>query len=114
MSIHFGTSGWRAVIADEFTFAAVGRVTEAICKQFANEAGQRPMIVAHDSRFLGEEFAAGCAEIIGAQGFEALVCEGPTPTPTVAHAIRSRQAICGINFTASHNPPEYSGMKLST
>ena len=113
MSIHFGTSGWRAVIADEFTFAAVGRVTEAICEQFANEAG-RPVIVAHDTRFLGEEFAAECAEIVVAQGFEALLCQGPTPTPTVSHAIRSQQAVCGINFTASHNPPEYSGMKLST
>ena len=114
MSIHFGTSGWRAVIADEFTFAAVGRVTEAICEQFADQAGQRPVIVAHDTRFLGEKFAAECAEIIVGKGFEALVCDGPTPTPTVAHAIRSQQAICGINFTASHNPPEYSGMKLST
>jgi phosphoglucomutase len=114
MSIHFGTSGWRAVIADEFTFAAVGRVTEAICEQFADQAGQRPVIVAHDTRFLGEKFAAECAEILVAQGFEALVCDGPTPTPTVSHAIRSQQAICGINFTASHNPPEYSGMKLST
>lgn len=113
MSIHFGTSGWRAVIADEFTFAAVGRVTEAICEQFADEI-DRPMIIAHDTRFLGEKFAAECAEIVVAKGFEALVCEGPTPTPTVAHAIRSKKAICGINFTASHNPPEYSGMKLST
>ena len=113
MTIHFGTSGWRAVIADEFTFAAVGRVTEAICEQFANEAG-RPVIVAHDTRFLGEEFAAECAEIVVAQGFEALLCSGPTPTPTVSHAIRSQNAVCGINFTASHNPPEYSGMKVST
>lgn len=113
MTIHFGTSGWRAVIADEFTFAAVGRVTEAICAQFASET-DRPVIVAHDTRFLGEKFAAECAEIVVGHGFEALVCEGPTPTPTVAHAIRSRGAICGINFTASHNPPEYSGMKLST
>ncbi|HSK64000.1 MAG TPA: phosphoglucomutase/phosphomannomutase family protein, partial [Pyrinomonadaceae bacterium] len=96
-----------------FTFAAVGRVTEAICLQFAAET-DRPVIVAHDTRFLGEEFAAECAEIIVQQGFEALVCSGPTPTPTVSHAIRSQGAICGINFTASHNPPEYSGMKLST
>src|ERR1043165_7084393 len=113
MTIHFGTSGWRAVIADEFTFAAVGRVTEAICAQFADQT-DRPVIVAHDTRFLGERFAAECAEIVVGPGFEALVCAGPTPTPTVAHAIRSHGAICGINFTASHNPPEYSGMKLST
>lgn len=113
MTIHFGTSGWRAVIADEFTFAAVSRVTEAICSQFASESG-RPVVVAHDTRFLGEVFAAECAQIIVEQGFEALVCTGPTPTPTVSHAIRSQHAVCGINFTASHNPPEYSGMKLST
>ena len=113
MTIHFGTSGWRAVIADEFTFAAVGRVTEAICARFADQT-DRPVIVAHDTRFLGERFAAECAEIVVGHGFEALVCNGPTPTPTVAHAIRSHGAICGINFTASHNPPEYSGMKLST
>jgi phosphoglucomutase len=113
MAIHFGTSGWRAVIADEFTFAAVGKVTEAICQQFAGET-DRPVIVAHDTRFLGEEFAAECAEIVVREGFEALVCNGPTPTPTVSHAIRSQGAICGINFTASHNPPEYSGIKLST
>jgi len=113
MTIHFGTSGWRAVIADEFTFAAVGRVTETICAQFASQT-DRPVIVAHDTRFLGEKFAAECAEIVVGHGFEALICDGPAPTPTVAHAIRSRGAICGINFTASHNPPEYSGMKLST
>ncbi len=113
MTIHFGTSGWRAVIADEFTFAAVGRVTEAICAQFADQT-DRPVIVAHDTRFLGEKFAEECAEIVVGHGFEVLVCNGPTPTPTVAHAIRSKKAICGINFTASHNPPEYSGMKLST
>ena len=113
MTIHFGTSGWRAVIADEFTFASVGKVTEAICAQFANNT-DRPVIVAHDTRFLGEKFASECAEIVVGHGFEALVCSGPTPTPTVAHAIRSNHAICGINFTASHNPPEYSGMKLST
>jgi phosphoglucomutase len=113
MTIHFGTSGWRAVIAEEFTFAAVGKVTEAICAQFANNT-DRPVVVAHDTRFLGEAFAAECAGIVVGHGFETLVCTGPTPTPTVSHAIRSNHAICGINFTASHNPPEYSGMKLST
>jgi phosphomannomutase len=113
MAIHFGTSGWRAVIADEFTFAAVGKVPEAICASFADQT-DKPVVVAHDTRFLGEHFAWECAEIVEDKGFEVLLCDGPTPTPTVAHAIRSRQAVCGINFTASHNPPEYSGMKLST
>jgi phosphoglucomutase len=114
MTIHFGTSGWRAITADEFNFAAVGKVTKAICSGFRSDDTEASMIVAHDTRFLGEEFAAVCAEIVSMQGFRALLCGGPTPTPAVAHAIRSQKAVCGINFTASHNPPEYNGMKLST
>ncbi len=101
-------------MADSFTFAAVGKVTGAVCSEFANKRSDGPMVIAHDTRFLGEDFAAVCAELIAQQGFEALLCNGPTPTPTVSHAIRSKNALCGINFTASHNPPEYNGMKLST
>jgi phosphoglucomutase len=115
MTIRFGTSGWRAVVADEFTFSAVGRVTAAICSEFSSQSGEnKSVVVAHDTRFLGEDFASECAEHIAANGFEALLCTGPTPTPTVSHAIRSQKSVCGINFTASHNPPEYNGMKLST
>jgi phosphoglucomutase len=113
MSIRFGTSGWRAVIADEFTFAGVRKVTEAICTHFSSDQN-RLMIIGHDTRFLGERFAAECADVIAANGFRALVCNEPTPTPTLSHAIRVQNAVCGINFTASHNPPEYNGMKLST
>ena len=113
MSIRFGTSGWRAVIADEFTFAGVRAVTEAICTHFSSNANKL-MIVGHDTRFLGEKFAVECADVITANGFRVLLCSEPTPTPTLSHAIRTQGAICGINFTASHNPPEYNGMKLST
>jgi phosphoglucomutase len=114
MSIHFGTSGWRAVVADDFTFANVRVVSQAICDEFKVEATPKAVIVAHDTRFLGEELAAECAQIIASQGFRALICEGPTPTPAVSHAIRSEKAAYAINFTASHNPPEYNGMKVST
>jgi len=115
MSIHFGTSGWRAVIADEFTFGGVRQVTEAICTHFENTAhANNPIVVGHDTRFLGERFAAECAGIVSANGFRALLCTEPTPTPVISHAILTESAVCGINFTASHNPPEYSGMKLST
>jgi phosphoglucomutase len=114
MAIRFGTSGWRAVIADEFTFTGVRRVTEAICSHFGSPNDGGLMIIGHDTRFLGERFATESAEIIAGNGFRALVCDEPTPTPTISHAIRSQSAVCGINFTASHNPPEYNGMKLST
>ena len=115
MAIRFGTSGWRAVIADDFTFAGVRKVTEAICAHFGTSAkAGESVIIGHDTRFLGERFAAECAGVVSGHGFRTLLCNQPTPTPTIAYAIRSEGAVCGINFTASHNPPEYNGMKLST
>jgi phosphoglucomutase len=116
MAIRFGTSGWRAVIADDFTFAGVRLVTRAICEQLRSSgAGAGSLIiVGYDTRFLGEKFAAECVKEITAQGFRAFLCDHPTPTPTISHAIRSNRAIGGINFTASHNPPEYNGIKFST
>src|SRR5712691_2585072 len=115
MTIRFGTSGWRAVIADEFTFAGVRSVTNAICSHFGSKSGiGNLMVVGYDTRFLGERFAEECANIISKNAFRPLLCDAPVPTPTISHVIRTKSAICGINFTASHNPPQYSGMKLST
>jgi phosphoglucomutase len=116
MNIRFGTSGWRAIIADEFTFANVRLVTESICRYLKDSFGnkQQTLIVGHDSRFMGERFVEVAAEIAREKGFRVLVCENPTPTPTISHAIRTEKAAGGINFTASHNPPEYQGIKFST
>jgi len=86
-------------------------VTEAICGYL--KTGDK-LIIAHDSRFMGEKFAATASEIAFNLGFKVLLCTGPTPTPTISHAIRSNGAAGGINFTASHNPPEYQGIKFST
>jgi phosphoglucomutase len=115
MTIRFGTSGWRAVIADEFTFAGVRSVTSAICSHFvAANSSSDLMVVGYDTRFLGERFAEECANIISRNAFRVLLCDEPVPTPTISHVIRTKGALCGINFTASHNPPQYNGMKLST
>lgn len=116
MEIRFGTSGWRAIIADEFTFQNVRKVTEAICGYLKTEEGKSGsrLVVGHDSRFMGEQFAGVAAEIASSKGFRVLKCTEPTPTPTISHAIRSNAAAGGINFTASHNPPEYQGIKFST
>src|SRR4051812_25740536 len=103
MSIRFGTSGWRAIIADEFTFENVRGVIEAICGYLKTQpdlAG-KPVIIGHDSRFMGEHFTDVAAELMAAKGLHVLKCTGPTPTPTVSHAIRSNNACGGINFTAS-------------
>ena len=116
MAIRFGTSGWRAIIADEFTYANVRLAVEAICGYLKNNsaASGQTLIIGHDSRFMGEKFSEVAAEIARKKGFRVLLCDHPTPTPTISHAIRSEKAVGAINFTASHNPPEYQGIKFST
>ena len=116
MTIRFGTSGWRAIIAEDFTFANVELVTESICRYLQEnmQDAQQTLIVGHDSRFMGEKFSEVAAQIAKQKGFRALICESPTPTPAISHAIREEKAAGAINFTASHNPPEYQGIKFST
>jgi phosphomannomutase len=88
MSICFGTSGWRAVIADEFTFAGVRTATETICNHFEGTPHtSNPIVVGHDSRFLRQRFAAECAGIVSANGFRVLLSAEPVPTPVISHAI---------------------------
>jgi phosphoglucomutase len=116
MSIRFGTSGWRSIIADDFTFENVRLVTNAICSYLttSKHGDGHTLVVGHDSRFMGENFASVASQIALQSGFRVLLCTGPTPTPTISHAILSQNAQGGINFTASHNPPEYQGIKFST
>ena len=114
MPIRFGTSGWRAIIADEFTFTNVEAVTEAICSYLKTSETAGPLVIGNDTRFMGEKFAAVAAEIASRKGFRVLQCSHPVPTPAMSFAIRSNKAAGGINFTASHNPPEYQGIKFST
>src|SRR5262245_10069990 len=116
MAIRFGTSGWRAIIASDFTFSNVELVTRAICRHILDEAAaeNQTLIIGHDSRFMGEQFARVSADIASKCGFTVLLCDNPTPTPTISHAIRTEKAAGALNFTASHNPPEYQGIKCST
>jgi alpha-D-glucose phosphate-specific phosphoglucomutase len=113
--IKFGTSGWRAVMAEEFTFANVKRAVSAIARYVASQKpkGAR-VIVGRDPRFLGETFCSMAAEILAAQGIAPLVVAEAAPTPAFAHAVIQNKADGVINFTASHNPPEYNGIKFST
>ena len=113
--IKFGTSGWRAVMAEEFTFANVRRAVGGIARYVASQKPQGArVVVGRDPRFLGETFCSMAAEILSAQGIVPLVVAEPAPTPAFAHAVAQNKADGVINFTASHNPPEYNGIKFST
>ncbi len=111
--IRFGTSGWRAIIADEFTFANVRLAVAAIAEHVCSRSQKPTLIVGHDTRFFSEEFARTAAEVLRAQGVQVLLCDGAVPTPAIAHAILRLKPDGAINFTASHNPAEYHGIKFS-
>ena len=114
--IKFGTSGWRGIISDTFTFANVERAARAIAeylKQNPPPKAKKLLIIGHDTRFLSREFATRCAEIIAGCGFEVLLTDRDAPTPVISHSIRIHKAAGGINITASHNPPEWNGLKFN-
>jgi alpha-D-glucose phosphate-specific phosphoglucomutase len=113
--IKFGTSGWRGVIADDFTFTHVRMVTQAIAEYLLSESLEaRGVIVGYDTRFLSEAFAHQVAKILTAHGIHTFFCVHETPTPTISYEIIRRKAGGAINITASHNPAEYNGLKFSS
>ncbi len=113
--IKFGTSGWRAVMAEEFTFANVRLAVSGIARYVAaQKARGARVIVGRDPRFLGETFCSMAAEILAAHGITPLMVAEPAPTPAFSYAVIQTKADGVINFTASHNPPEYNGIKFST
>jgi phosphoglucomutase len=113
--IKFGTSGWRAVMAEEFTFANVRRAVGGIARYVAGQKSQGArIIVGRDPRFLGETFCSMAAEILQAHGITPVMVAEPAPTPAFAYAVVQAKADGVINFTASHNPPQYNGIKFST
>src|SRR5882757_8723081 len=123
MSIKFGTSGWRGLIARDFTFDKVRLATQGIANYLKRELqtpgsaiyGRKPeVILGHDTRFLGREFSLAAAEVLQANGIIPLLCERDAPTPVISFTIRKRKSIGGINMTASHNPAEYQGLKFSS
>jgi phosphoglucomutase len=113
--IKFGTSGWRAVMAEEFTFANVRRAVNGIARYVKSQRPQGArVIVGRDPRFLGETLCSMAAEILGSYGITSLVIAEAAPTPAISFAVIHEKADGAINFTASHNPPEYNGIKFST
>jgi phosphoglucomutase len=112
-AIHFGTSGWRGIIGDDFTFGGVRTASAAIAAHVRSRSKHPTLLVGYDTRFFSEEFARAAAEILEEQGCHVLLCAGPTPTPAIAFEILRRKTQGAINITASHNPAAYNGLKFS-
>ncbi|NTW49476.1 MAG: phosphoglucomutase/phosphomannomutase family protein [Chlorobiales bacterium] len=115
MKIKFGTSGWRAIIADEFTYENLSLALEAIVRYLKeSRLGEKGIVIGRDTRFLGEEFSKLAAQVLASNGIKAFLCDRDVPTPVISYEITRRKAGGGLNFTASHNPPDYQGVKFST
>src|SRR6478752_4017324 len=113
--IKFGTDGWRAVIAEDFTFTNLDRVTQATADYWsANPVSgtEKKVIVGYDRRFLSDQFGHRVSEIFAGNGYEVILTSEPTPTPAVSFAVKDQNAIGGVMITASHNPPAFNGFKL--
>ncbi|MCS7090591.1 MAG: phosphoglucomutase/phosphomannomutase family protein [Verrucomicrobiota bacterium] len=115
--ICFGTDGWRAIIADGFTFENVARVAQAAADYWRNHpvpGRLTRVVVGYDRRFFSDRFAACAAEVLAGNEFEVILTPAATVTPAVSLAVRDRHCIGGIMITASHNPPIFNGFKLKS
>src|ERR1041385_7926694 len=112
--IKFGTDGWRALIAREFTFANVERVAQAYADYLATTQPSisSHIVVGYDRRFLSDQFAYRAAEVLTANGFKILVFGEPQPTPLISWAVKQANAAGGVVITASHNPAVFNGFKI--
>ncbi len=111
--IEFGTDGWRAVIADDYTFANLERVAQATANWLHDDYGDAPSIVlGHDTRFLGAEFAERAARVLADAGVAVTLADAIVPTPAVSWATQAAGHDAGVVITASHNPPSYNGYKI--
>jgi alpha-D-glucose phosphate-specific phosphoglucomutase len=128
MAIQFGTDGWRAVISDEFTFANVRFVAQAIAEVLRTKCAPAPfpesaersapcdepplVVVGFDTRFLSDRYAIAVSEVLAANGLRVALANADAPTPVISFSILHMGAVGGVMITASHNPPRYNGIKL--
>lgn len=111
--IKFGTDGWRAIIAEGFTFENIEIVTHAIGEYLLNAfSNEKPVVIGYDNRFMADRFAEFSARILSRCGFSVLLSDSPIATPLIAFAAREYNTCGALMFTASHNPPEYCGIKF--
>ncbi len=110
--IKFGTDGWRAIIADEYTVDNVKRVAEATALFMQKKHKMKKAVIGHDCRFGGKLFTEVTARVLGHYGIKCHVAEGFVSTPMISLGVVKFKADLGIVITASHNPPSYNGYKL--
>ena len=122
-AIRFGTDGWRAVIAEDFTFANVARVAQATADFWKVEIRhpkseifrcEPKVVIGYDRRFLSDRFAQITAEVFAGNNFQVVLTPVPTPTPCISFAVKNLRAVGGVMITASHNPPQFNGFKLKS
>ncbi|NET03014.1 MAG: phosphoglucomutase/phosphomannomutase family protein [Sphaerospermopsis sp. SIO1G2] len=110
--IKFGTDGWRGIIADDFTFPNVRKVTRAIASYLETAYSKdRPVLIAYDTRFLADEFARTSAAVLADLGWNVKITERDCPTPVIAYNAKHLNSAGALMFTASHNPAPYCGIK---
>jgi alpha-D-glucose phosphate-specific phosphoglucomutase len=110
--ISFGTDGWRAVIAEDFTFPNVRACAQGVAEYLKEEKlTNETLVIGYDTRFDSEDFAAAAAEVLAANGINVYLCSQAAPTPVISYAITALKSIGGIIITASHNPARWNGFK---
>lgn len=113
--IKFGTDGWRGIIAKDFTFKNVMTVAQAIAGYYETvNSVKKDIYIGYDLRFASEKYAGIIAEVISGNGFNALLSKKAVTSPVISFSALNKKALCGIMVTASHNPPEYNGIKIKT
>ena len=111
-TIKFGTDGWRAIMAREFTFDNLRLVVQAVASYLKETSKKGKMVIGYDQRFLSDKFALEAAQVLIGNDIPVLLIGKPAPTPTTAYAIKKYGALGALMITASHNPPEYNGIKF--
>jgi phosphomannomutase len=111
--IHFGTDGWRGVIAGDYTFDSVRRCAQGFASYLLKEGKKgEAIVVGYDKRFHSENFALSVAEVLAGNGFKVYLTADATPTPVIAFSVVNKKAAGAVNITASHNPPTDNGFKV--
>lgn len=111
--IKFGTGGWRAIIGEDFIAENIRRVAQAVADQIQRDGqAHLPVPIGYDRRFLSDTAAKWIAEVLCANGISVLFMHRSAPTPLIMHMVKTKNLYCGLEVTASHNPPAYNGIKL--